>query len=117
MKIRITFVDASDDCTLGKDMVQSGALPQHVSTKLYNAVSFLRTHVHAIKVLQVIHIKKERKLTDKAQECMPGQQSGWGCVPIRCLSSACIYESSKDILSMIFSFPRNTSEVIDMNQI
>ena len=33
---------------------------------------------------------------------MPGQQSGWGCDPIRCLSSACIYESSEDILSMIF---------------
>ena len=42
MKTRITFVDASDDCTLGKDMVQSGARPQHVSTKLYNEVSFLR---------------------------------------------------------------------------
>lgn len=47
MKTRITFVDASDDCTLGKDMVQSGARPQHVSTKLYNAVSFLRKiHMH-----------------------------------------------------------------------
>lgn len=33
---------------------------------------------------------------------MPGQQSGWGCDQTRCLSSACIYESSKDILSMIF---------------
>ena len=56
------------------------------------------------KVFQVIYIKKERKLTDKARECMPGQQSGWGCDQTRCLSSACIYESSKDILSMIF-FP------------
>ena len=39
---KITLVDASDDCILGKDMVQPGARPQHVSTKLYNAVSFLR---------------------------------------------------------------------------
>ena len=63
MKTRITFVDASDDCTLGKDMVQSGARPQHVSTKLYNEVSFLRKYTCTCnKVFQVIYIKKRKKV-------------------------------------------------------